>query len=212
MLYHAAFKAPSSVLEILKISRRSIWGCWSVLGMRSVPCQVPTMSVAEAGVDGCDAGAGVAVCDAGAVVCVYAHAPFPASSKTIAPAAQHVNPGNAFPQSRSLRPIRPILISGNPHSSPFQRIANDASLRMECEKDTSVRRGAFSWLLPYYRPFVSCHLCTTLHVSGAQAVLVYGSDSSSTSPCWAAELIHAEPQISPSLPPPASNEPIEGAL
>ena len=180
MLYHTAFRALASVLEILKISRRSIWGCWSVLGMRSVPCHVPTMSVAEAGVDGCaagagaagcaagagaagcDAGAGAAVCDAGAVVCVYAHAPFPASSKAIAPAAQHVNPGNAFRQSWNLRPscpICPILIAENPLSSPFQRIAKDASLQMECEKDTPARR-AFFLVATEFPAFVSCHLCT----------------------------------------------------
>jgi hypothetical protein len=123
------------------------------LGMRSVPCQVPTMSVAEAGVDGCDAAAGAAVRDAGAVVCVYAHAPFPASSIAIAMVAQHVNPGNAFPQSGNLRPSCPILISENPLSPPLQRIAKDASLRMECEKDTLARR-ACSFLVATVLPAI----------------------------------------------------------
>ena len=56
------------------------------LGMRSVPCQVPTISDADgdASADGCGAGDGAAVCDAGTVVCVYAQAPFPASRKVAA--------------------------------------------------------------------------------------------------------------------------------
>src|ERR1700691_2853865 len=60
MLYHTALRAPASVLEIFTTRRRSTWGCSSVLGICSVPCQVPTMSFGEA------AGA-AALCAAGTV-------------------------------------------------------------------------------------------------------------------------------------------------
>src|SRR5580658_1364025 len=64
MLYHTAFKALASVLEILNTSRKSIAG-WSAFAANfSVPCQVPTMSVGETGV-----AVGAAVCAAGGVVC-----------------------------------------------------------------------------------------------------------------------------------------------
>src|SRR5271156_1511269 len=69
MLYHTALRAPASVLEIFTTIRRSNWGCWSVLEKCSVPCQTPTMSVGEAGVDGCVAAVGAAVCDAGGAAC-----------------------------------------------------------------------------------------------------------------------------------------------
>ena len=100
------FKAPLS-LEIFTTSRKSIWGCWSVLGMCSVPCQIPTMSVGEAGVDGCVAVAGALVCpagDEGGTACAFVHRPFPASSKAIAPAAQRVNPSKTFPPSMEFAP------------------------------------------------------------------------------------------------------------
>src|SRR5271156_2473854 len=113
MLYPTPLKAPVSVLEIFTTSRRSIWGCWSVLGMCIVPCQTPTMSVGEAGVDGCVAAAGATACGAGAAACALTQTPLAASSKAIAPAAQHGNQNSAFPQSRNLRPIRPILIAEN---------------------------------------------------------------------------------------------------
>jgi hypothetical protein len=74
------------------------------------------MSVDEAGVDGCVAAAGALVCLAGeeaGTACAFAHAPFPASSKAIAPAAQHVNPGKAFLQSWNLLAILPVLITEN---------------------------------------------------------------------------------------------------
>src|SRR5882757_3821794 len=100
MLYPTAFKAPASVLEIFTTSRRSIWGCWSVLGMCSVPCQIPTMSVGEAAVDGCVA----AACDAGAAACALTQTPLAASSKAIAPAAQHGNQNSALLQQRNSRP------------------------------------------------------------------------------------------------------------
>src|ERR1700691_5240096 len=98
MLYPTALRAPASVLEIFTTSRRSILGCWSVLGMDSVPCQVPTMSVGEAGVGGFVVAAGAAVCDAGAAACALTQTPLAASSKAIAPAAQHGNQNSAFPQ------------------------------------------------------------------------------------------------------------------
>jgi hypothetical protein len=56
------------------------------------------MSVGEAGVDGCVAAAGAAVCDAGAAACALTQTPLAASSKAIAPAAQHGNQNSAFPQ------------------------------------------------------------------------------------------------------------------
>src|SRR5271156_2373542 len=98
MLYHTALRAPASVLEIFTTSRRSNWGCWSVLEKCSVPCQTPTMSVGEAGVDGCVAAAGAAVCDAGGAACALTQTPLAASSKAIAPAAQHGNQNSAFRQ------------------------------------------------------------------------------------------------------------------
>jgi hypothetical protein len=96
------------------------------------------MSVGEAGVDGCVA-AGALVCAAGdeaGTACAFAHAPFPASSKAIAPAAQHVNPSNAFPQEWNLRPMLPVFATENSFSSAVLRVAKDTSLRIKCEKDT----------------------------------------------------------------------------
>jgi len=95
------------------------------------------MSVGEVGVDGC-AAAGALLCAAGdeaGTACAFAHAPFPASSKAIAAAAQHVNPGNAFPRSWNLRRMLPVLIMKNPFSSAVLRVAKDTSL-IKWEKDT----------------------------------------------------------------------------
>src|SRR5580658_4808715 len=106
VLYQEAFKAPASVLEILNTSRRSISGCWSVLGMRNVPCQMPTMSVGEAAVAAavCPVAAACVPCAAaaGAGDCAPAHTP-----------AAAISPATATPASRDRHPIdfRPTTLS-----------------------------------------------------------------------------------------------------
>src|SRR5271156_4612684 len=125
MLYHTALRTPASVLEILTTRRRSTSGCWSVLGIRSVPCQIPTMSFGEA------AGA-AALCPAGAV-CVLGGAA--ASEGACAPertAPAIISPAIAMPDSHNrhfidfwLRPVSHTARFGvmeMPPSAPIPEI------------------------------------------------------------------------------------------
>src|ERR1700733_860637 len=102
MLYHTALRAPPSVLEIFTTRRRSTWGCSSVLGIRSVPCQVPTMSFGEA------AGAAGVLCgaDADEGACAPERTPPAIISPAIAMPDSHNRQFIAFwlqPVSRSTR-------------------------------------------------------------------------------------------------------------
>src|ERR1700677_1952643 len=89
--------------------RKSRFAC----GMCNVPCQIPTMSVGEAG--GAVAGAaawaagaaiGALVCAAGAAACALTQTPLATSISAIAPVALHVNPRHAILPKRSLYPIQ----------------------------------------------------------------------------------------------------------
>src|ERR1700733_7989446 len=91
--------------------RRSLFAC----AMWSVPCQIPTISVGEAG----SAVAGAAVCvrgalvcagAAGAAACAFTQTPLATSRNAIAPVALHVDPRHAIRSKRSLLPIQFHLI------------------------------------------------------------------------------------------------------
>src|ERR1700722_8959357 len=102
--------------------RKSRFAC----AICNVPCQIPTISIGEAGavVAGAavcaGAAAGALVCVAGgadAAACALAQTPLPTSSNAIAPAALHDKPIR-FTTKCGLLSVRFALIAGNPIPRP----------------------------------------------------------------------------------------------
>jgi hypothetical protein len=98
---------------------------FGAFGGISVPCQIPTISVGEAGAESCGT-PGELDCDAAGEVgtsgceeaCAFAQFPLITSSKIIAAAARPACPQNGFPPTCISTSARSVFIAKNPFLRP----------------------------------------------------------------------------------------------